>query len=79
MNLKTYISNESGRASALARAVGVPPQSVYDWTTDRQVPLSRCVDIEKATFGEVTCEELRPDMRDYFAYLRGLTAETERA
>lgn len=35
----------------------------------RQVPAERCTDIERATAGAVTCEELRPDL-DMWAYLR---------
>ncbi|MDM0011971.1 YdaS family helix-turn-helix protein [Variovorax sp. J22P168] len=29
-----------------------------------------CIDIERATAGEVTCEHLRPDRAEAFAYLR---------
>jgi DNA-binding transcriptional regulator YdaS (Cro superfamily) len=29
-----------------------------------------CIDIERATGGQVTCEALRPDLSDRWAYLR---------
>lgn len=63
-----------GGTKALAVLIGVTFQTVYQWREGgRWVPLERCVDIEKATNGDVTCEELRPDKSDYWAYLRGLT------
>lgn len=30
-----------------------------------------CIDIERATAGEVTCEDIRPDLNDHWSYLRG--------
>ena len=38
-------------------------------------PIERCIPIERATNGEVTCEELRPDRKADFAYLRNLHQE----
>lgn len=58
--------------SALARRIGVPTVCVNQWAHGtRQVPAERCIDIERATGGVVTCEELRPDMADRWGYLRG--------
>jgi DNA-binding transcriptional regulator YdaS (Cro superfamily) len=58
-------------AANIARHLGVSPQAVNEWkVAKRPVPLDRCVQIEQATNGEVTCEELRPDKADYWAYLR---------
>lgn len=77
MNLREWVSAEKGRAAALARALVVNQQLVGQWAKEegtpgwRRIPLDRCVDIERATGGAVTCEEQRPDQADYFAYLRG--------
>lgn len=62
----------AGGAGSLARAVGVSPQFVYQWLKgDRRVSPERCADIERATGGKVRCEELRPDLAEMWAYLRG--------
>ena len=68
MNLRTYIDQQRGRASSLGRSMGITPVLVSQWASGRQVPAERCPEIEKATLGAVTCEELRPDVD--WAYLR---------
>lgn len=62
MDLKTYISSERGRAAALAARLGVSP-SYLSQMANGQSPISpeRCVEIWRATNGEVTRPELRPD------------------
>jgi len=63
MNLSDYIQAERGRSAALAAALKVPPESVSNWKSGaRPIPLDRCVAIEKETQGEVTVEEMRPDV-----------------
>ena len=53
----------AGGQAALARAVGVKQQHVWNWLNrDRRVPAERCADIERATNGAVTRAELRPDV-----------------
>lgn len=48
----------------VAAAIGVNEQYLYQCLTRRRpTPLVRCPDIERATKGCVTCEELRPDVR----------------
>lgn len=60
-----------GGQANLARAIGVTPSMVNQWGAGlRPIPLDRCVDIERATGKQVTCEELRPDKAEYWAYLR---------
>jgi len=50
--------------SRLASAIGVTPPAIAEWRKgDRPVPSERCVQIERATNGAATCEELRPDVR----------------
>jgi DNA-binding transcriptional regulator YdaS (Cro superfamily) len=48
-----------GGKSALARLAGVKRQAVQQW---RQVPARHCVTIEAATAGQVTCQQMRPDI-----------------
>jgi DNA-binding transcriptional regulator YdaS (Cro superfamily) len=50
-----------GGQSALARAIGVKPQSVQAWVARGEVPLKRCRSIENITGGKVTAAELRPE------------------
>ena len=77
MNLRTYIDQQRGQASALGRAIGVTPVLISQWANGhRSVPAERCPAIEKATSGEVTCEELRPDVD--WAYLRGASPATQK-
>lgn len=64
-----------GGQARLAASLSVTPAAVHQWVRGiRRVPTDRCADIEKATAGAVTCEELRPDKLDYWAFLRGSRA-----
>lgn len=66
----------AGGASHLAALLGVSTQAVCFWRDGaRSIPPERCIAIEKATKGEVRCEDLRPDVD--WAYVRG-TALNER-
>lgn len=48
---------------AAAQAIGVNEQYLYQCLTGRRTtPADRCHAIEHATGGQVTCEELRPDV-----------------
>ena len=59
-----------GSQKALAQALGVTRAAVWQWKEEgRQVPAEHCIAIEKATGGEVKCEELRPDID--WSHLRG--------
>ena len=62
MKLSDYLTQERGRLSALARAIGAPISNMSDWASGRRpVPLERCADIERATNGAVTRRDLCPD------------------
>lgn len=62
MKLADYTSQERGGQTLLAKALGIPPQLMYQWVREvRPVPIERCVDIERATNGAVTRRDLRPD------------------
>jgi len=70
MELKKYLE-PPGAVVALARSIGVNPVLVSQWKNGvRGVPAARCPDIERATGGAVTCEDLRPDLAEQWAYLR---------
>lgn len=71
MELKSWLAGERGRAASLARQLGVAQPVVSDWCTGKKdVPLSRCVQIEVATSGVVTRRDLRPgDWREHWPEL----------
>lgn len=49
---------------AIAQAIGLHEQYLYQCLTDRRVlPAEHAPAIERASGGKVTCEELRPDVR----------------
>jgi len=57
MDLHTWLDAETGRASALADALGVSKTAVSLWR-DAGVPLSHMPDIAKHTGGAVTVTEM---------------------
>lgn len=77
MELKTHLEEQRGRASALAKDLNLSPVTIHNWVVGRkQVPAERCSEIEKATLGAVRCEDLRPDLAEHWAFLRGTAKET---
>ena len=60
----------AGSQKRLSELVGCSEQTVSAWIKRESIPAERCPDIERATNGAVTCEELRPDLSDQWAYLR---------
>lgn len=64
-----------GGRVALAEMVNVTPAMVHQWLHGiRQVSAERCPAIERATGGQVRCEDLRPDVD--WAVLRCQCADT---
>jgi DNA-binding transcriptional regulator YdaS (Cro superfamily) len=67
MNLNTYLSRPGAESTTeLAAAMGVNPDQIRQWRYahgGRLPSPERCADIERATEGMVTCEELRPGDR----------------
>ena len=62
MELKTWVEAERGRALKLAKDIDVPPSFVSKMVAgSKSVPIERCVPIERATGGEVSRRDLRPD------------------
>lgn len=51
-----------GTQSELARKIGVFPQQVQKWFSTGLIPPNRVLAVEKATNGQVTRYELRPDI-----------------
>ncbi len=63
MELKTYVDGERGRAAKLAAAIGVDPPLISYWANGKRLtPAERCLAIQQATEGQVTCAEMRPDL-----------------
>lgn len=76
MELRKYLSEERGRAAKLAAEIVVSAVTVHQWEKGiKQVPFERCDEIERATGGRVTCEELRPDLAEKWAYFRGTSKQ----
>lgn len=72
MDLPTYLATSNMTQRALADLLEVTPAMIWQWLNGyRPISEQRCLDIEHATGGLVTCEELRPDVDlAYWAYLR---------
>ena len=47
---------------ALAAALGIRSASISGWRERGKVPAERCLAVERATKGAVTCHDLRPDV-----------------
>lgn len=72
MLLKDYV--QTNTQAALARSLGVTPGAVNQWVSGMTtLTAERCIQIEKATAGQVRCEDLRPDVD--WAYIRGTSSE----
>lgn len=62
MNLHEYIQEKSS-VKAISEKTGISINFLYQVKTGmRKLPFQSCLLIETATNGEVTCEELRPDI-----------------
>lgn len=52
-----------GSQTALAAQIGVKQQHVWNWLNrDKRLTAERAIQIERATKGQVTRQELRPDI-----------------
>lgn len=62
---KSFISKAAeivGGISSLASICEVSPPAVFKWIEKNRAPADRCIQIEKATKGQVTRYQLRPDV-----------------
>jgi DNA-binding transcriptional regulator YdaS (Cro superfamily) len=62
MNALNKAIDLAGGVTALAELLKTTPQVIVNWRARKSVPPERCADIEAATKGEVTREQLRPDI-----------------
>jgi DNA-binding transcriptional regulator YdaS (Cro superfamily) len=63
MNLADLFSSERGAQSHLAAVANIPAPMLSQWASGaRPIPIERCAQIERATGGKVTVQELRPDL-----------------
>jgi DNA-binding transcriptional regulator YdaS (Cro superfamily) len=62
--LMKAILNYGGNASAFAKELGINKNIVYRWIDQDFIapPAQYCRKIEQLTNGEITCEQLRPDV-----------------
>lgn len=71
MKLSDWLAAKRGRQAALAAHLRIRQPQVAAWISGkRPVPAEHCPFIQAFTGGEVTCEELRPDLSDYFRLIR---------
>lgn len=64
----------------MARELDIKPPSVHEWFTERPVPVDRSIQIEKLVAARIVAEkldanqvfadELRPDCKELFDFLR---------
>lgn len=66
----------AGGQSALARALGIKPQSVQYWCENGRPPMERMLQIEAIT--GVPWTELRPDLAEVFTGVREAARERAR-
>lgn len=60
MKLLEYVKTKATQRG-LAQQLAISPVLINQWANDkRPIPADRCVEIERATNGEVTRPELRP-------------------
>ena len=57
----TRACRAAGGTQSLAATLGITTQAISQWRRVR-IPAERVLDIERATGGEVTRHELRPDI-----------------
>jgi DNA-binding transcriptional regulator YdaS (Cro superfamily) len=63
MDKITLAVSKAGGHAAVASALGVHPSLVSQWTTGRlRVAPRHCLAIERMCGGEVTAQQLRPDV-----------------
>ena len=64
MKLSNYLNAMRGNQAMLCADIGAHSPDMSRWATGaRPIPAERCPSIERFTGGEVTCEEMRPDVR----------------
>ena len=63
MDLKTYLADPARSQTEFARRLGVSQGLVWQWIDGRtRITAERAIQIERATDGVVSRQELRPDL-----------------
>lgn len=52
--------------ASMARALDMTPQAINDWFKRGRVSAKKAIIIDHLTNGEITKEELRPDVKEWF-------------
>lgn len=52
--------------SDMAKAFGLSKQGVYQWFVRGRISATSAIEAERLTCGEITKEELRPDVKEWF-------------
>ena len=71
MDISDYLKESNQTQIEFAKTLGVSQPMVGFWIHGKPPTIERAIQIEKLTHGAVTCEELRPDLAEQLAYLRG--------
>ena len=76
MDIRTfYLSLTIDQRDDMARSCGTTPGHLRNVAYGRQPGETLTMDIDRFTNGVVSCEELRPDLADRWAYLRATPPE----
>lgn len=63
MDIPQYLEKSGIHQAEFARRLGVSPGLVWQWLNgETKITAERAVQIEEATGGDVTCEDVRPDL-----------------
>lgn len=62
MNIVKAAIKSAGGMKTLAAVCGVRYQAIQNWRKQGRVPAERVLTVEKATGGQVTRHQLRPDI-----------------
>lgn len=62
MDIAAYLKEKGLTQEEFAASVGVTQGRVSHWLGGEKIPAERCVQIEKATGGKVSRQDLRPDV-----------------
>ena len=78
MNLRTYLSQQRGRVTALARHLGFSQGHVSAMALgSKPIPAEICIQVEQWSGQAVTCEELLPSVD--WGYLRSTPLPPQRS
>lgn len=67
---KTHPLDRPGVRAAICASLGISTQAITNWKASGTVPIEHCWPIEKATNGQVTRKDLRPDWADIWPELK---------